>query len=241
MSKPLRRNVGVAVNGPGGAALRAETVSATANWTTLVSAMPTTKAVANGPVAAIAWGAFWAIIIADSGPIDGFAGRNAFAGAHTAGGTAFAGDPVEGAGTAAVVEDVVASATVADGPAASAASGASKCGITGIWPTGERPRRGGAGRASLFPPAAACAVSSAGPVDAAERGGVGCPRNPDAPAALPSEAEPRAGWVGRDAAARPPAVSTPADESCEPGSAAAMPQPAHSAAPTPTATASPRT
>ena len=90
---------------------------------------------ANGPVAAIAWGAFWAII-ADSGAVDGLAGRKAFAEARTAGCTASAADTVEGAETegaetGASVEGVAASATVADGPAAPAASGAAKCGITG--------------------------------------------------------------------------------------------------------------
>lgn len=61
MSNPLRRNAGAAENGPGGAALRAETAMSTANWTTLVRARPTTVAVVNGFVADISWRELWAI------------------------------------------------------------------------------------------------------------------------------------------------------------------------------------
>ena len=60
MSNPLRRNAGAAENGPGGAALRAETAMSTANWTTLVSQTHHSGG-RQRFVADISWRELWAI------------------------------------------------------------------------------------------------------------------------------------------------------------------------------------
>ena len=227
-SKPFRCSVGVTVDGLGGAGLSAATTFTNPmDNTASTPANPRTVAVVAGSTV-IALGGFDATN-ADNGLSDALAGFNALRGGRD-------GD----ACAALAVIDGPATETAADGLATpapacesmSATAGDAGAVITRVDTDDERLGLDGAGRRSLFGDPAARVMSSAAlrpdPADDAARGDSGT-----LDVRLPL-VEARVGPA--DAAA-----SAVDDESVEPGSAAAMPQPVRTAAPTPKATASPRT